>query len=308
MELFKRSTSAIADFIFWPDTASCSVSAAMRASDSLSLDSATSKSLWREATSLVAVEISNFKRSQLCVISCNFVSRPSMSALISIKDDEDLEPPRARPREITSPSRVTTVTAGCERRIASAALAFSATTVEASRDEMRSPIELERICAESGVRPAGIFPFPLCPGSYTSTSACPKFSLRKVVSAVTADERSCTTTASANDPSAAAAADSQPLSISINPAMLPRIDTPRESRSRADAPSRFCEVNFMASSFDSTAFRSRSAARSASTNSLSFDFAPSSEFFAPSYCESRPSSPESALAISSSYEEYSRCA
>ena len=117
---------------------------------------------------------------------------------------------------------------------------------------------------------------PVCPGSYTKTSACPRFSLRKVVSAVTADERSCTTTASANEPSAAAAADSHPLSISIKPAMLPRIETPRESRSKADAPSRFCEVNFIASSFASMALRSRSAARSASTSSLTFVLALSS--------------------------------
>ena len=104
---------------------------------------------------------------------------------------------------------------------------------------MRSPIELERICADSGVNPDGIWLLPARPGSYTRTSACPKFSLRKVVIAVTAAERSRTTTALAKVPSAAAAADSQPVSISIKPAMLPRIETPRESRSSADAPSRF---------------------------------------------------------------------
>ena len=76
-----------------------------------------------------------------------------MRALISINEDEDFEPPRARPREITSPSRVTTVTPGWDLRIASAALAFSATTVEASSEASRSPIVLERMCAESGVRP-----------------------------------------------------------------------------------------------------------------------------------------------------------
>ena len=65
IEVFRRSTSAIADFMFCPDTASCSVNAAIRASDSLSLESAASKSPWREATSVLAVEISNFKRSQL---------------------------------------------------------------------------------------------------------------------------------------------------------------------------------------------------------------------------------------------------
>ena len=132
--------------------------------------------------------------------------------------------------------------------------------------------------------------------------------MRSVVNAVTADERSFTTTASARVPSAAAAAASQPLSISIRPAMLPRIETPRESRSKADAPSRFCEVSFIASSFDSTALRSRSAARSASISSVCFDLAVSKSDLAVSYCESRPSSPESALAISSSCEEYSRLA
>ena len=40
---FKRSTSAVADFMCWPATASCSVIAAIRASDSFNLDRATSK-------------------------------------------------------------------------------------------------------------------------------------------------------------------------------------------------------------------------------------------------------------------------
>ena len=62
-----------------------------------------------------------------------------------MRDDEDLEPPRARTLVMTSPSRVTTVTDGCERRIASASLAFSATTVEASSDEISSPMECERM-------------------------------------------------------------------------------------------------------------------------------------------------------------------
>jgi hypothetical protein len=92
-------------------------------------------------------------------------SRDSMSAFISINDEEDFEPPRARPREITSPSRVTTVTPGCDRKIASAAFALSATTVDANSDEIRSPIEFERICADSGVRPDGILLLPAWPGS-----------------------------------------------------------------------------------------------------------------------------------------------
>ena len=107
-------------------------------------------------------------------------------------------------------------------------------------------------------------------------------------------------------PRAAAAADSQPLSISMSEAIEPRMCTPRESRIRADAPSRFCEVNFIASNLDSMAFLSRSAARSESTNTPSFVLEESSAFLAVSKAESRPSSPESALAISSSKDAYSR--
>ena len=92
-----------------------------------------------------------------------------------MSEDEDLEPPRALALVITSPSRVTTVTDGCERRIASASRAFSATTVEASKDEMRSPIECERIWEARAFNPDGIFEFPLLPASYTKTSAWPKF-------------------------------------------------------------------------------------------------------------------------------------
>ena len=112
--------------------------------------------------------------------------------------------------------------------------------------------------------------------------------------------------ASAKEPRAAAAADSQPLSISISEAIEPKMCTPRESRIRADAPSRFCEVNFIASNLDSTAFRSRSAARSESTKPFNLDFEASSADLAVSKAESRPSSPESALAISSSKDAYSR--
>ena len=75
---------------------------------------------------------------------------------------------------------------------------------------------------------------------------------------------------------------------------------------RAEAPSRFCEVNFIASNLDSIAFRSRSAARSESTSAPSFVLEESSEFLAVSKAESRPSSPESAPAISSSKDAYSR--
>ena len=92
-----------------------------------------------------------------------------------MRDDEDLEPPRARTLVMTSPSRVTTVTAGCERRIASASRAFSATTVDASSDEISSPMECERMWEERAFNPAGIIEFPLLPASYTKTSAWPKF-------------------------------------------------------------------------------------------------------------------------------------
>ena len=76
--------------------------------------------------------------------------------MISISDEEDLEPPRARPRETMSPSRVTTVTDGWDLKIASAAFALSATTVDARSEASKSPIEDERIWADSGLKPAGI--------------------------------------------------------------------------------------------------------------------------------------------------------
>ena len=94
-----------------------------------------------------------------------------MSALISISEAEDFEPPRARPRATTSPSRVTTVTDGCDRKIASASRAFSATTVDANKWARSSEIELERICDEIGLSPDGIFVFVALPDSYTKTSA-----------------------------------------------------------------------------------------------------------------------------------------
>ena len=62
----------------------------------------------------------------------------------------------------------------------------------------------------------------------------------------------------------------------------------------------------MASIFDSTALRSRSAARSASTNPANFVVDVAKAVFADSKAESRPNSPESALAISSSNDAYSR--
>ena len=87
------------------------------------------------------------------------------------------------------------------------------------------------------------------------------------MSALTAEERSFTTTASESAPSAAAVAASHPESIRINDAMLPRIWTPRESRISAAAPSREDDVRRIASNLDSVEFLSRSAARSASTSS-----------------------------------------
>ncbi|CAB4568667.1 unannotated protein [freshwater metagenome] len=174
------------------------------------------------------------------------------------------------------------------------------------REVSNSLIELERTYDEIEVNPEGVDSLALIDGSYTRTSACPRFSRRSVVNAVTADERSFTTTASAKLPNAAAAAASQPLSISISPATLPIIETPRESFKSAEAPSRFSDVNFIASNLDSTAFRSRSATRSVSIKCASFCFEDSREDFALSKSESSPSSPESALAISNSYVEYSR--
>ena len=65
MATVSLSTSAVADLIFWPDTASRSVNAAIRASDSLSLASDASNALCFASTSVVAVAISNLSRSQV---------------------------------------------------------------------------------------------------------------------------------------------------------------------------------------------------------------------------------------------------
>ena len=165
MLAFNRSTSAIADFMFCPETANCSVRAPIRASDSLSFDKARSYSLCLPSTSVLCVEISNFKRSHVWVISESLVSRPAIRAVISISEEEDLEPPRARSRVTTSPSRVTTVTDGFERRIASASRAESATTILASSDETRALIELERTCDAREVKPAGIIELEVAPSS-----------------------------------------------------------------------------------------------------------------------------------------------
>ena len=78
---------------------------------------------------------------------------------------EEAEPPRARLAVMTSPSRVTTVTPGCERIIPSASRALSATTVLASSEASRSEISDERTCELKAVSPAGT-PAALCePGS-----------------------------------------------------------------------------------------------------------------------------------------------
>ncbi|CAB4720501.1 unannotated protein [freshwater metagenome] len=61
-----------------------------------------------------------------------------------MRDDEDLEPPRAREPVTTSPSRVTTLTPGLARRIASASRAESATTIFASNEVISAPIEEDR--------------------------------------------------------------------------------------------------------------------------------------------------------------------
>ena len=90
--------------------------------------------------------------------------------------------------------------------------------------------------------------------------------------------------------------------------MLPRIVKPRESRTNAAPPSRDFEVSSIASNLDSTAFRSRSAARSASIKLPSSALALSRDRLATSNSESSPSSPASAPAISISSVEYWRCA
>ena len=253
--------------MFWPETANCSVSAAIRASDSLSLARAESKVDCLFSTSVTALEISNFKRSLLWLISSSFAPRSATSAEISMSEREEAEPPRARCDANTSPSRVTTVTDLCWRKMPSASAALSATTVVDSSDVRSSEIWFERTWLSREFRPLGADVTDCWPDSYTSTSACPRFSRRSVVNALTAEERSFTTTASASPPSAAAVAASHPLSISMREAILPRICTPRESRTSSAAPSRDCEVIRIASSFDSRAFRSRSAARSASMSS-----------------------------------------
>ena len=103
-----------------------------------------SKALCLESTSLCAVTISNLRRSQLWVIISSFLLSSNTSAFISIKDVEDAEPPRARFAVMTSPSRVTTVKPGLERKILSASRALLTTTVEASSEANRSPISEER--------------------------------------------------------------------------------------------------------------------------------------------------------------------
>ena len=136
----RRSTSAPADFMFWPETANCSVSAAIRASDSLSLARAESKVDCLFSTSVTALEISNFKRSLLWLISSSFAPRSATSAEISMSEREEAEPPRARCDANTSPSRVTTVTVLCWRKMPSASAALSATTVVDSSDVRSSEI------------------------------------------------------------------------------------------------------------------------------------------------------------------------
>ena len=94
--------------------------------------------------------------------------------------------------------------------------------------------------------------------------------------------------------------------MEINELTLPRIFTPREFAKSAAAPSLLFDVIRSASSLASTAFFSRSVFRSLSTRSESVFFALSNLDLADSNCESRPSSLESALAISNSKVEYAR--
>ena len=97
-----------------------------------------------ESTSLCEVTISNFKRSQLWVRVSNFLVKSSTSALISIREVDEAEPPRARFAVITSPSRVTTVKPGLLRKIVSASRALSTTTVDPRSEASRSPISEDR--------------------------------------------------------------------------------------------------------------------------------------------------------------------
>ena len=162
------------------------------------------------------------------------------------------------------------------------------------------------MCCKRGVSPCGIAKLCALFPSWTRTSAWPKFSLRRVVSALTAELRSRTTIASAKEPSADAVAASHPASIRMRDAIEPNIEIPRESRTSAAPPSRLLDVIRIASSFDSVAFFSRSVLRSRSIRSECFFFAASNSRFACSKSESSPCSPASAPAISISRVEYSR--
>ncbi|CAB4672307.1 unannotated protein [freshwater metagenome] len=82
-----------------------------------------------------------------------------------MSEAEDFDPPRAREAERMSPSLVTTVSVGCERKISAASFALSATTILLRSDAKRSPIRPERICALTGVSEDGIEIFDgACPG------------------------------------------------------------------------------------------------------------------------------------------------
>ena len=82
-----------------------------------------------------------------------------------MRDEDEAEPPRARLDVMTSPSRVTTVTAGCWARMDSAPRALSATTVVDSNEASSSEISDERTWLRREVSPLGTWCEELPPGS-----------------------------------------------------------------------------------------------------------------------------------------------
>ena len=137
----------------WPATANCSVIAAIRASDSFSFESATSKADCLLSISRAAELIANFSRSHSLEIVCSSLRNFSISAFTSINELVFLDPPRARDLVKKSPSRVTTVSSGWLRKISAAWAAVSLTTVLPRRSEIKSETELDRIWAVIEVKP-----------------------------------------------------------------------------------------------------------------------------------------------------------
>ena len=65
----------------------------------------------------------------------------AISAFISIKDEADFEPPRARVEVIMSPSRVTTRICGWLRSTSAASPALLTTAVALSNDEISEAMD-----------------------------------------------------------------------------------------------------------------------------------------------------------------------